>query len=99
MADFSQFAGRECPAWYAEPQLGIFIHWGMFAIPAFAPPGKSITELFETAYDDAFVQGPYAEWYENALRDPDRRDARKRFYRKMLRHHAEAQRLVARFRL
>ena len=71
MADFSQFAGRACPEWYVTPQLGIFIHWGMFAIPAFAPPGKSITELFETAYDDAFVQGPYAEWYENALRDPD----------------------------
>jgi len=35
----------------------------------------------------------------SALRDPDRRDARKRFYREMLRHHAEAQRLVARFRL
>src|SRR3990167_6695289 len=71
MADFSQFAGRACPEWYVTPQLGIFIHWGMFAVPAFAPPGQSITALFETAYDDAFVQGPYAEWYENALRDPD----------------------------
>ena len=71
MADFSQFAGRACPEWYAQPQLGVFIHWGMFAVPAFAPPGQSITQLFETAYDDAFVQGPYAEWYENALRDPD----------------------------
>ncbi len=71
MADFSQFAGRPCPEWYAEPQLGIFIHWGMFAVPAWAPAGRSITSLFETDYDDAFVQGPYAEWYENALRDPD----------------------------
>lgn len=70
MADFSAFAGRPCPDWYAEPQFGIFIHWGMYAVPAFAPPGKSLTELFETAYDDAFVQGPYAEWYDNALRDP-----------------------------
>lgn len=70
MADFSQFAGRPVPDWYAEPQLGIFIHWGMAAIPAFAPAGTSITELFETEYDDAFVLGPYAEWYDNALRDP-----------------------------
>ncbi len=31
--------------------------------------------------------------------DPARRDARKRFYREMLHHHAESQRLVAHFRL
>ncbi len=70
MADFSAFAGRPVPDWYAEPQLGIFVHWGLFAVPAYAPPGRSITSLFETDYDDAFVLGPYAEWYENALRDP-----------------------------
>lgn len=35
----------------------------------------------------------------SARRDPSRRDARKRFYRDMLRHHADAQRLVTHFRL
>lgn len=70
MADFSAFAGRRVPDWYAEPQLGIFIHWGMFAVPAYAPPGQSITSLFETDFDNAFLLGPYAEWYANALRDP-----------------------------
>ncbi|ANH05777.1 MAG: hypothetical protein ACOY3N_12010 [Bradyrhizobium sp.] len=35
----------------------------------------------------------------SARRDPARREARKRFYRDMLRHHAAAQRLVAHFRL
>lgn len=34
-----------------------------------------------------------------ARRDPAKREARKRFYREMLRHHADAQRLVAQFRL
>lgn len=34
-----------------------------------------------------------------ARREPDMREARKRFYREMLRHHADAQRLVAHFRL
>lgn len=71
MADFSAFKDRECPAWYAQAGLGIFIHWGMFAIPAWAPRGTSITELMRTRYDDAFVQAPYAEWYENAIRFPD----------------------------
>jgi alpha-L-fucosidase len=71
MADFSAFKSRPCPEWYAEAGLGIFIHWGMFAVPAWAPRGTSITELVRTRYDDAFVQGPYAEWYENALRFPE----------------------------
>lgn len=34
----------------------------------------------------------------SAWRDPAKRDARKRFYHAMLRHHADAQRLVTRFR-
>ena len=71
MADFSAFKGRPCPEWYAKAGLGIFIHWGIFAVPAWAPRGASITELFRTRYDEAFVIGPYAEWYENALRFPE----------------------------
>lgn len=35
----------------------------------------------------------------SARRDPKKRDARKRFYREMLEHHANAQRLVVEFRL
>ncbi|MBB5754696.1 hypothetical protein [Prosthecomicrobium pneumaticum] len=36
---------------------------------------------------------------QSARRDPSKRDARKRFYREMLEHHANAQRLVVQFRL
>jgi len=70
MPDFSAFAGRPCPAWYRTPQLGIFIHWGVFAVPAWAPRGASITELARTDYDRLFALAPYAEWYANALRIP-----------------------------
>ncbi len=68
MTDFSAFANRLCPDWYKTPQLGIFIHWGMFAVPAFAPRGASIAELTRTDYDHLFARAPYAEWYANALR-------------------------------
>lgn len=34
-----------------------------------------------------------------AQRDPAKREVRKRFYREMLEHHANAQHLVAEFRL
>ena len=59
---------RPCPDWFARPQLGVFIHWGMFAIPAYAPAEVSITELFRTDYEHAMAYGPYSEWYWNAMR-------------------------------
>lgn len=36
---------------------------------------------------------------QSAFRDPAKRDACKLFYREMLRYHADAQQLVAHFRL
>jgi len=70
MAAYEDFAERECPAWFAEPQLGIFIHWGIFAIPAWAPRGKTITELMHEDYENSSTLSPYAEWYANAMAIP-----------------------------
>jgi len=81
MVDFSAVAGRSCQDWYLRPQLGIFIHWGIFSIPAWAPRGASITELTRDRYDEVFTLSPYAEWYSNALRIEGSPTAR---------HHAEA---------
>lgn len=60
--------GRVCPDWFAPAQLGIFIHWGIFTIPAWAPRGRAIHELTGDAYDMSAVLTPYSEWYDNALR-------------------------------
>ena len=44
---------RPTPAWFSDAKFGIFIHWGTYSVPAYAPvlPGKLA----------------YAEWYWNAL--------------------------------
>jgi alpha-L-fucosidase len=44
---------RPTPAWFTDAKFGIFIHWGVYSVPAYAPviPGKLA----------------YAEWYWNAL--------------------------------
>jgi alpha-L-fucosidase len=44
---------RPMPAWFREAKFGIFIHWGTYSVPAYAPvlPGKLA----------------YAEWYWNAM--------------------------------
>eukprot|EP00164_Ancoracysta_twista_P001134 GFYU01001487.1.p1 GENE.GFYU01001487.1~~GFYU01001487.1.p1 ORF type:complete len:497 (-),score=143.01 GFYU01001487.1:99-1511(-) len=30
---------RPCPSWYDEAKFGIFIHWGVYSVPAWAPVG------------------------------------------------------------
>lgn len=44
---------RPNPAWFSDAKFGIFIHWGVYSVPAYAPviPGKLA----------------YAEWYWNAM--------------------------------
>lgn len=57
---------HELPKWYDDCKLGIFIHWGLYSVPAFAP----ITgELGEFELDENwFSQNPYAEWYYNSVK-------------------------------
>ncbi len=44
---------RPTPTWFTDAKFGIFIHWGVYSVPAYAPviPGKLA----------------YAEWYWNAM--------------------------------
>jgi alpha-L-fucosidase len=45
------------PAWFEDSKFGIFIHWGLFSVPAWAPTNVSLYEK-------------YAEWYWKRLLDP-----------------------------
>ena len=65
------FRDRALPGWYQDAKFGIFIHWGLFSIPAFAPKTGSISDAFKADYDRAVTLTPYTEWYENAIRVPD----------------------------
>lgn len=69
------------PAWYEDAKLGIFIHWSLFSVPAWAPRVGTITDALRDRYDDFVPHSPYADWYENALKFPDSPTAR---------HHREA---------
>ncbi|MGZ6022041.1 MAG: alpha-L-fucosidase [Rhizomicrobium sp.] len=68
------------PQWYEDAKFGIFIHWGLFSIPAFAAKSGSIADAFRNNYDYAVAQTPYCEWYWNAIKVPESDSAR---------HHAE----------
>ena len=45
---------RPTPAWFDEAKFGIFIHWGVYSVPAYADPHSKIGET-------------YAEWYWNHM--------------------------------
>ena len=35
-ADWSSLSGHKLPSWYYEGKFGIFIHWGIYSVPAYA---------------------------------------------------------------
>jgi len=61
---------RTVPAWWSDAKFGVFVHWTMAAVPAFAPVGDGMGGLIGSHRSDAFAWSPYTEWYENSLRFP-----------------------------
>jgi len=65
---------RPIPEWFQDAKFGIFIHWGLFSVPAWGPT------------KDVGVYEKYAEWYWWSLTQPDREsyrqfnDIHKKFY-------------------
>lgn len=55
---------HQVPEWYDDCKLGIFIHWGIYSVPAYAP---HTWELGEVESKEWFADNPYAEWYYNSL--------------------------------
>lgn len=58
------------PEWYHDAKFGIFIHWGPYSLPAFAPLGRGdINQIMaQEGYRSFFTNMPYAEWYVNSIR-------------------------------
>jgi len=61
---------RALPPWYDEAKFGVFIHWGLFSIPAFAARLGKISDAFKRDYGRAVAMTPYTEWYANAIKVP-----------------------------
>lgn len=50
--DWASIDKRPVPQWFSDAKFGIFIHWGVYSVPAWAP-----------ANADIGVYAKYAEWY------------------------------------
>jgi alpha-L-fucosidase len=55
------------PQWYAGAKLGIFIHYGLYSVPGWAPLSHPEHDFRNTDY---IRNNPYAEWYLNVMRIP-----------------------------
>ncbi len=51
-ASWESLDARPIPGWFADAKFGIFIHWGLYSVPAWAPTGGGLG-----------VYDKYAEWY------------------------------------
>lgn len=51
-ANWESIDSRPVPAWFENAKFGIFIHWGLYSVPSWAP-----------ADADIGVYAKYAEWY------------------------------------
>lgn len=69
------------PEWYHSAKLGIFIHWGLYSVPAWASVGLDLGEVLGNDAEDFsnvdphsdkwrawFANNAYAEWYMNTVR-------------------------------
>lgn len=57
-ANWTSIDSRPVPTWFEDAKFGIFIHWGVFSVPAWGPTKASVYEK-------------YAEWYWWRLLDPN----------------------------
>jgi alpha-L-fucosidase len=51
--DWESLDKRPTPEWFTDAKFGIFIHWGVYSVPAYAPVGK-----YAEWYWNALKQGP-----------------------------------------
>ncbi len=56
---------HKVPAWFEDAKLGIFLHWGLYSVPAWAPPSGQFGKI---DWNKWFLSNPYAEWYLNGVR-------------------------------
>ncbi len=75
---------RPCPPWFDEAKFGIFIHWGVYAVPAWSPKGTysewywdamqnrngPTWKFHEKTYGAAFKYQDFAPMFKAELYDP-----------------------------
>ena len=80
-ANWDSLDTRPLPTWFDEAKFGIFISWGLFAVPAYGDEwfwykwktGKSadLVKFMEDNYPPNFTYEDFAPMFKAELFDPD----------------------------
>lgn len=54
---------HQLPVWFDDAKLGVFIHWGLYSVPAWAVPRPDLEGI-----PSDYATSPYAEWYGNMVK-------------------------------
>ncbi len=56
------------PDWFDDAKLGVFLHWGLYSVPGWAPQVPDIQTILHR-HGPAWMlrHNPYAEWYANTV--------------------------------
>lgn len=66
---YDSVSQHKIPQWYDDAKFGIFFHWSLFSVPAYARSGQDLNSLgMEQGLGASMENSPYAEWYLNKAR-------------------------------
>jgi alpha-L-fucosidase len=66
-ANWASIDARPTPPWFSEAKFGIFIHWGVYSVPAWGPKGK----YAEWYWHDLNEKGGPTEQFHNRVYGKD----------------------------
>jgi alpha-L-fucosidase len=71
---WSSLDQRPCPQWFLDAKFGIFIHWGVYSVPAWGMP-KEYAEWYWNRISDKKPDNPWRKFHEaNYGKDFDYKD-------------------------
>src|SRR3712207_2218129 len=70
-ADYESLQQHAVPEWFHNAKRGIFVHWGLFSVPGWAPTTGDLGDVVDReGWEGWFAKNPYAEWYLNSIKIP-----------------------------
>ena len=80
--DWKSLDSRPLPGWYDEAKVGIFIHWGVFSVPAYASEwiwwywrgskNKMVVDFMAKNYRPDFTYADFAPMFTAEFYDADK---------------------------
>ena len=61
-ANWESLDQRPCPTWYLDAKFGIFIHWGVYSVPAWGAP-KEYAEWYWNHIADKKADNPWWQFH------------------------------------